>query len=87
MSREGFGRVFDHMLIEEKLYDYIFAAPRRKLPEKTEVKTRLHLLDTLVSIISGMTLLPGKVATDFARSFPSKPACTLIGTSRKVGGL
>ena len=43
-------------LIEEKLYDYIFAAPQQKLPEKTEAKTRLHLLDTLVAIISGTTL-------------------------------
>jgi len=47
--------VSDSPLIEEKLYDYVFAAPQQKLPEKTEAKTRLHLLDTLVAIISGMT--------------------------------
>ena len=75
----------DPILIEEKLYDYIFAAPHQELPEKIESKTRLHLLDTLVAIISGMTLPPGEIASGFARSFPSKPACTLIGTSRKVG--
>lgn len=77
----------DPTLIEEKLYDYIFAAPHQKLPEKIEAKTRLHLLDTLVAIISGLTLPPGKVASDFARSMPSEPTCTLIGTSRKVGAL
>jgi len=53
--------VSDPILIEEKLYDYIFAAPHQELPEKIESKTRLHLLDTLVAIISGTTLLPGKV--------------------------
>lgn len=73
------------LLIEEKLYDYIFAAPQQKLPEKTEAKTRLHLLDTLVAIISGTTLPSGEVASGFARSLPSKPACTLIGTSRRIG--
>ena len=72
------------LLIEGKLYDYIFAAPQQKLPEKTEAKTRLHLLDTLVAIISGTTLPPGEVASGFARSLLSKPACTLIGTSRRV---
>jgi len=77
--------VSDPILIEEKLYDYIFAAPHQELPEKIESKTRLHLLDTLVAIISGTTLLPGKVATNFVGSIPSKPACTLIGTKKKVG--
>ena len=74
-------------LIEEKLYDYIFAAPQQKLPEKTEAKTRLHLLDTLVAIISGMTLPPGAVASGFVQSLPSKPSCTLIGSSRRAGVL
>ena len=75
----------DPILIEEKLYDYIFAAPHQELPEKIESKTRVHLLDTLVAIISGTTLLPGKVATNFVGSIPSKPTCTLIGTPKKVG--
>ena len=85
MCKKGLSSVSDSILIEEELYDYIFAAPHQKLPEKIEAKTRLHLLDTLVAIISGMTLPPGEVASDFARSLPSEPACTLIGTSRKVG--
>ena len=75
----------DSPLIEEKLYDYVFAAPQQKLPEKTEAKTRLHLLDTLVAIISGMTLPPGVVASGFVQSLPSKPSCTLIGSSRRAG--
>jgi 2-methylcitrate dehydratase PrpD len=72
-------------MIEEKICDYIFAAPQQKLPEKTEAKTRLHLLDTLVAIISGMTLPPGAVASGFVQSLPSKPSCTLIGSSRRAG--
>ena len=77
--------MFSSPLIEEKLYDYIFAAPQQKLPEKTEAKTRLHLLDTLVAIISGMTLPPGSVASSFVQPLPSKSSCTLIGSSRRAG--
>ena len=77
--------MFSSQLIEEKLYDYIFAAPQQKLPEKTEAKTRLHLLDTLVAIISGMTLPPGSVASSFVQPLPSKSSCTLIGSSRRAG--
>ena len=77
--------MFSSPLIEEKLYDYIFVAPQQKLPEKTEAKTRLHLLDTLVAIISGMTLPPGSVASSFVQPLPSKSSCTLIGSSRRAG--
>ena len=73
------------MVIEEHLYDYMVEARNQELTKETEERCRIHLLDTLVAIISGSTLVPGKIAFKTASQFGSKPECSLIGKAGKVG--
>ena len=72
-------------MIEEELYDYIYAAQKMDLPKDVDLCSRVHLLDTLVAIISGTTLLPGKRAHETVLAMPGVASCTLIGTALKVG--
>ncbi len=71
-------------MIEEKLYDYICEAPKLELPEDVDLRCRMHLLDTLVAIISGITLLPGRQAHNTVLAMRGKGDCSLLGTSKKV---
>ena len=48
------------MKIQEDLTKYISSALSNNLPEKTQTKTRFHLLDAIVSILTGRLLPPGK---------------------------
>ena len=50
------------MDVQQELTKYISKALSNDLPKKTEFKTRFHLLDTLVSILTGRLLPPGKKA-------------------------
>src|SRR5258705_13822639 len=47
---------------------YIARAARKPLPKEVTEATKHHLLDTLASIVSGATLLPGKVTLAFLKT-------------------
>ena len=48
------------MDIQQELTKYIASAIHNELPEVTQKNTRFHLLDTLVAILTGRLLPPGK---------------------------
>ena len=48
------------MKIQDDLTKYISTALSNNLPEKTKIKTRFHLLDAIVSILTGRLLPPGQ---------------------------
>ena len=56
------------MDVQQELTKYISKALSNDLPKKTEFKTRFHLLDTLVSILTGRLLPPGKKAFQFSKA-------------------
>ena len=48
------------MDIQQQLTKYIASAIHNDLPKVTQKNTRFHLLDTLVAILTGRLLPPGK---------------------------
>lgn len=73
------------MEYEDKLIRYIATANDRALPAEVEVRTRMHLLDTLAAIVSGRILPPGDIAFRFAESLGGPAEATLLGSDIKVG--
>ena len=75
------------MDIQQKLTEYLSSAIHNNLPSLTEKNTRFHLLDTLVAILTGRLLPPGKKAFEFAKSQGGFPESTLIGSDIKVSAI
>ena len=75
------------MDIQQELTKYIASAIHNELPEVTQKNTRFHLLDTLVAILTGRLLPPGKKAFEFAKSQGGNPESTLIGNDIKVSAI
>ena len=73
--------------VDTRLAQYISGAIERDLPAEVERKTRMHLLDTLVAIVSGRFLEPGAVAYRIGAAFGGPPEATLIGSDQRVGAV
>ncbi len=73
--------------VDARLAQYISGAVDRDLPAEVERKTRMHLLDTLVAIVSGRFLVPGAVAYRIGAAFGGPPEATLIGSDQRVGAV
>lgn len=65
--------------ITAALSKYMSEARSHELPPEVVLKTKLHVLDTLAAIVSGVLLDAGKIAIDFARGYcaPSGSATVL----------
>ena len=61
--------------------EYMAAAATRVLPDEVTASTKLHLLDTLAAMISGIDLPPAVAAIRFARSNSSSQVATVVGTN------
>ena len=70
--------------IDGQLARHISGALSRPLPSDVELRCRMHLLDTLVAIISGFRLPPGAKAFEFAQRLGGDEEATLIGRNRRV---
>ena len=75
------------MDVQQELTKYISKALNNDLPQKTEFKTRFHLLDTLVSILTGRLLPPGKKAFQFSKVQGGVKESTLLGSDVKVSAI
>ena len=75
------------MDVQQELTKYISKALSNDLPKKTEFKTRFHLLDTLVSILTGRLLPPGKKAFQFSKTQGGVKESTLLGSDIKVSAI
>jgi 2-methylcitrate dehydratase PrpD len=67
------------------LSDYMSAAATRTLPEEVITSAKLHLLDTLAAMISGIDLPPAIAAIRFARTGSASPVATVVGTNITCG--
>lgn len=61
--------------------EYVGGAEDRRLGPDVVERAKQHLLDTLVAILSGSTLRPGRLATGYARSRGGAGEATLAGSS------
>ncbi len=75
------------MDIQQELTKYISQALNNELPKETQVKTRFHLLDTIVAILTGQLLPPGKKAFKFSKKQGGPKEATLIGSDIKVSAI
>lgn len=53
--------------IMQRLSEYVAAAAKQPLPPNVLEKTKHHVLDTIASMVSGSTLLPGQQAVSYVR--------------------
>ena len=56
------------MEIQQTLTKYISEALNYDLPKETQNNTRFHLLDTLIAILTGRLLPPGKKGFEFSKN-------------------
>ncbi len=69
------------------LSEYMAAAATRVLPDEVMESAKLHLLDTLAAMISGIDLPPAVAAIRFARSNSGPPVATVVGTNITCGAI
>jgi 2-methylcitrate dehydratase PrpD len=65
----------------QSLSEYMAAAATRTLPEEVMTCAKLHVLDTLAAMISGIDLPPAVAAIRFARSSARSSVATVVGTN------
>ena len=64
----------------QTLSTYIAGALRKTLPSEVIESAKLHLLDTLASIVSGSRLIPGRRATLYIRTLGGTREACVPGT-------
>ena len=69
------------------LSGYMAAAATRALPDEVIASAKLHLLDTLAAMISGIDLPPAVAAIRFARSNSGSQVATVVGTNITCGAI
>ena len=66
--------------VTQKVAHYISSACEHALPSEVAIKTRLHLLDTIASIISGTNLKAGRQALYYVSRYGGPPQAGIPGT-------
>ncbi len=69
------------------LSDYMGNAAARSTPDEAMQRTKQHLLDTIASMISGIDLPPGRMATKFVESYRGAGNATVAGCGISCGPL
>ena len=75
------------MEIQQTLTKYISEALNHDLPKETQNNTRFHLLDTLIAILTGRLLPPGKKGFEFSKNQGGPQEATLLGNDIKVSAI
>src|SRR5688572_21466818 len=63
---------------------YMSAAGSRALPDEAIEHAKHHLLDTLVSMVSGSELLPGQAAQRYLSSYAGRGTATIAASMLKA---
>lgn len=64
----------------ETLSGHIAGTFKRKLPAEVEERARIHLVDTVASMLSGSRQLPGKTMLAYVKPLGGTPEAGIIGT-------
>jgi 2-methylcitrate dehydratase PrpD len=70
--------------VMDRLSTYMSQAATRPLPATVSTKATYHVLDTIAAMVSGVELLPGQVALNFARMYNEKVS-TVVGSTLLCG--
>jgi 2-methylcitrate dehydratase PrpD len=68
-----------------QLSDYMSEASGRPLPGEVAESAKLHILDTLAAMISGVNLPPAKIALKFIHSYGGRRVATVVGSGILCG--
>ena len=74
----------DSAPVTTALAQYITGAADRPLPHDVLEKTKQHFFDTMVAMLSGATLKPGRLAVEYARTRGGQGQATLAGTTERT---
>lgn len=66
--------------LTEELSAYIAGAIKKRLPAEVTERAKVHLVDTVASMVSGSRLPPGKKALAYVRAQGGKPEAGVVGT-------
>jgi hypothetical protein len=72
--------------VARALSEYVAETMRRDLPVEVAAKTKLHVLDTLASILSGSRLKPGALAAAYVDRLGGRRAGRLRRRRPDPGG-
>lgn len=64
----------------QTLSGHIAGTLKRKLPDEVEERARIHLVDTMASMLSGSRQLPGKRMLAYVKPLGGTPEAGIIGT-------
>lgn len=64
----------------QELSAYISGAIRKRLPAEVTERAKVHLIDSIASMVSGSRLLPGKKALEYVRSQGGKAEAGVVGS-------
>jgi 2-methylcitrate dehydratase PrpD len=64
-----------------ELSEYLASALKRKLPAEVMERGKIHLVDSVAAIVSGMRLLPGRRAVGYVKSLGGAREAGVLGTS------
>lgn len=70
-----------------RLSAYMAGAVTRPLPPAALEQTKLHVLDTFASMISGSVLPPGRAGIAFARTMAAAPTATVAASTVTTGAI
>ena len=95
LPRHGSTSVSDSMLqtsdqdgapgVTSVLSRYMANAASMPLPDEVLERTRQHLLDTVASMISGISLPPGRMGLKFIESYQGAGSATVVGSEIMCG--
>jgi 2-methylcitrate dehydratase PrpD len=71
--------------IMAELSNYMSEAANRPLPPEAAESAKLHILDTMAAMISGIDLPPAQEALRFVRAFGGEKVATVVGTDLVCG--
>lgn len=64
----------------QELSAYISTAIRKRLPPEVSKRAKVHLIDTVASMVSGSRLPPGRKALAYVRAQGGKPEAGVVGS-------
>lgn len=69
------------------LANYMARSQQITLPPEVELKTKLHILDTLAAIVSGSRLKPGLFAARFVKEMGGRAEATVLATNHMTSAI
>ena len=70
--------------VTDVLAEYLSSRLKMPIPEEVSSRARLHVLDTFGAMLSGSTLVPGRLGASFVADSTGNPESTVIANGSRV---